>query len=84
MMQPTYFCQIAKKLFYIEPEFNLPSLSWIFVFTFSIESLGSTYKKLIRVYSHVEACVAQWLTSQTLDLEVWGSSLAHHLVSLNK
>ena len=28
--------------------------------------------------------MAQWLTSQTLDLEVWGSSLACHDVSLDK
>ena len=32
----------------------------------------------------VEACVAKWLTPQTPDLEIWGSSLAHHVVSLDK
>ena len=33
---------------------------------------------------YMEACVAEKLTSQTLDLEVWGSSLACHIVSLDK
>ena len=33
---------------------------------------------------YMEACVAEQLTSQTLDLEVWGSSLACHIVSLDK
>ena len=28
--------------------------------------------------------MAEWLTSQTLDLEVWDSSLAGHVVSLDK
>ena len=28
--------------------------------------------------------MAEWLTPQTLDLEVLGSSLAHHVVSLDK
>ena len=32
----------------------------------------------------VEACVAERLTSQTPDLEVRGSSLARHAVSLDK
>ena len=32
----------------------------------------------------VEACVAWWLTPQTVDLEVWGSSLACCVVSLDK
>ena len=32
----------------------------------------------------VEACVAEQLTPQTLDLEVWASSLAHCVVSLDK
>ena len=32
----------------------------------------------------MEACVAEWLTPQTPDLEVWGSSLAHRDVSLDK
>ena len=32
----------------------------------------------------VEACVAEWLTPYTPDLEVRGSSLAHHVVSLDK
>ena len=32
----------------------------------------------------MEACVADWLTSQTPDLEVQGSSLARHVVSLDK
>ena len=32
----------------------------------------------------MEACIAKWLTPQTLDLEVWGSSLAHRIVSLGK
>ena len=33
---------------------------------------------------HVEACVAEWLTPRTPDLEVRGSSLARHVVSLEK
>ena len=28
--------------------------------------------------------MAEWLTPQTPDLEVWGSILAHHIVSLDK
>ena len=32
----------------------------------------------------VEVCVAERLTPRTPDLEVWGSSLAHHIVSLDK
>ena len=32
----------------------------------------------------VEACVAEWLTPQTLDLEVQGSSLACGIVPLDK
>ena len=32
----------------------------------------------------MEACVADWLTPQTLDLEVQGSSLALPVVSLDK
>ena len=32
----------------------------------------------------MEASVAKLLTPQTLDLEVQGSSLAHHVVSLDK
>ena len=32
----------------------------------------------------VEVCVAEWWTPQTLDLEVWGSNLAHCIVSLDK
>ena len=32
----------------------------------------------------VEACVAEWWTPRTLDLEVWGSNLAHRIVSSNK
>ena len=28
--------------------------------------------------------MAEWLTPQTLDLEVWGSSLASRVVSLDK
>ena len=32
----------------------------------------------------VEACVAEWLTPRTPDLEVWGSSLACLVVSLDK
>ena len=31
-----------------------------------------------------EMCVAEWLTPQTLDLEVRGSSLADRVVSLDK
>ena len=30
------------------------------------------------------ACVAKWLTPQTPDLEVQGSSLACHILSLDK
>ena len=30
------------------------------------------------------AQVAEWLTTQTPDLEVWGSSLTHRIVSLDK
>ena len=32
----------------------------------------------------VEACVSEWLTPRTPDLEVWSSSLACHVVSLDK
>ena len=32
----------------------------------------------------VEAYVAEWLTPRTPDLEVYGSSLAHCIVSLDK
>ena len=32
----------------------------------------------------LEACVVEWLTPQTPDLEVWGSSLARHIVFLDK
>ena len=32
----------------------------------------------------MQACVAEWLTPRTPDLEVRGSSLAHHVVSLDK
>ena len=40
---------------------------------------------LITIVHFMEACVAEWLTPQTPDLEVWGSSLAHLvLVSLDK
>ena len=31
-----------------------------------------------------EACVAEWLTPQTPDLGVRGSSITHHIVSLDK
>ena len=41
--------------------------------------------KLITNKIHpVEACVAEWLTPPTLDLEVQGSSLACRVVSLDK
>ena len=33
---------------------------------------------------YVEMCVAEKLTPQTLDLEVWGSSLTRRIVSLDK
>ena len=39
---------------------------------------------LITIVHFMEACVAKWLTPQTPDLEVWGSSLAHRVVSLDK
>ena len=39
---------------------------------------------LITIVHFMEACVAEWLTPQTPDLEVWGSSLAHRVVSLDK
>ena len=32
----------------------------------------------------MQACVAEWLTPQTPDLEVWGSSLARLIVSLDE
>ena len=32
----------------------------------------------------MQACVAEWLTPQTPDLEVWGSSLACLIVSLDE
>ena len=32
----------------------------------------------------MEAYVAKWLTPQTQDLEVWGSSLARRIVSLDR
>ena len=32
----------------------------------------------------MQACVAEWLTPRTPDLEVRGSSPAHHVVSLDK
>ena len=32
----------------------------------------------------LEVCVAKWLTPRTRDLEVWGSNLARHVVSLDK
>ena len=32
----------------------------------------------------MQACVAEWLTPRTPDLEVRGSSLAHPVVSLDK
>ena len=32
----------------------------------------------------MEACIAKWLTPQTPDLEVWGSSLTRRIVSLDK
>ena len=32
----------------------------------------------------MQACVAEWLTPQTPDLEVWGSSLARHIISLDE
>ena len=32
----------------------------------------------------VEACVAEWLTPRTPDLQVRGSSPAHHVVSLDR
>ena len=34
--------------------------------------------------SDVEACVAERLTPRTLDLEVWGSTLARRVVSSDK
>ena len=39
---------------------------------------------LITIVHFMEACVAEWLTPPTPDLEVWGSSLAHRVVSLDK
>ena len=38
---------------------------------------------IIIIINIVEVCVAEWLTPQTLDLEVRGSSLACHVVSLD-
>ena len=35
-------------------------------------------------YSHVVACVAEWLTPRTPDLDVRDLSLARHIVSLDK
>ena len=32
----------------------------------------------------MQTCVAEWLTPQTPDLEVWGSSLARRIVSLDE
>ena len=34
--------------------------------------------------AHSQVCVAEWLTPRTPDLEVWGSRLAHRIVSLDK
>ena len=51
-----------------------------FVSSRNVESI-----KVTKVRFFIEkACVAEWLTPQTPDLEVWASSLAHHIVSLDK
>ena len=39
---------------------------------------------LLSIVLNPEECVAQWLTPQTPDLEVRGSSLARRVVSLDK
>ena len=39
---------------------------------------------LYYLFLSVEACVANWLTPRTLDLEVQGSNLAHCIVYLDK
>ena len=39
---------------------------------------------LITIVHFMQACLAEWLTPQTRDLEVWGSSLTHRVVSLDK
>ena len=41
-------------------------------------------QKNIKYLVRVEACVGERLTPRTLDLEVWGSSLARRVVSLDK
>ena len=58
------------------------SLVWAipFVSSRNVESIKVTK---VRFFIE-EACVAEWLTPQTPDLEVWGSSLAHHIISLDK
>ena len=39
---------------------------------------------LLAILPYVEACVVEQLTPPTSDLDVSGSSLAHHAVSLDK
>ena len=41
-------------------------------------------KLSLSLYEIVEACVTEWLTPQTPDLEARGSSLARRVVSLDK
>ena len=46
---------------------------------------GWTFVHLVRSYVQtMEACLAEWWTPRTLDLEVQGSSLARRVVSLDK
>ena len=68
---------IMKHLLYLHLLYFMHSLVWA---SRNVESIKVTK---VRFFME-EACVVEWLTPQTPDLEVWGSSLAHHIVSLDK
>ena len=65
---------------------RLEYVSWGFVHVAQDEFLtGWKFVRLVRCYVHtVEACVAEWWTPRTVDLEVRGSSLARRVASLDK
>ena len=55
----------------------------LFSFYLSFMSV-STMRCILTPVMNVEACVAEWLTPRTLDLEVRGSSLRRRVVLLDE